>query len=298
MKNYETPAYATWFILLILWILLLVFFPPDAFPAIIHTVQKGDTLSGIAQKELGDWRRWKDLAAWNDLKVQWRKGIPYVLIKPGQRIILKSAWTEEKIERYRLDTKHLLRREIFRMVGTDKIPVIDVKAKISLTIDLSCQYDIRVAQKELKSTLIHLANLERILIAQEIFDYSARMQLSFFRDKAWINERKTAVLLMSLMTTESHGRFLKGKHGELGIYQQKPETFRVAMGYEKEDLPEIEEALMTSHHAGMKCAVRLLMRGNSPYDALRRYNAGKNGKDRVYALRVMRVYYGMLERGK
>ncbi|GAG85621.1 unnamed protein product, partial [marine sediment metagenome] len=59
-----------------------------------------------------------------------------------------------------------------------------------------------------------------------------------------------------------------------------------------------KSALMTSHYAGMVCAMKLLMRGSNPFDALRRYNAGEDGKDRIYALRVMRTYYGMLERGK
>ena len=32
---------------------------------ILYTVKRGDTLSGIAQKELGSWKRWNELADMN-----------------------------------------------------------------------------------------------------------------------------------------------------------------------------------------------------------------------------------------
>lgn len=294
MKNHRIALIA-YPLMIIIWILLLILFSSEAFPSNRYIVQKGDTLSKIAQRHLGDWRKWKDLVEWNDLKVEWRKRIPYVLIKPGQRIEFESPWTREAIKKYRLATKHLLRKEMFRMIGV-KIPTIDLKPKISLTVDLSCQYDVRVAQEELKSTLRDLANLERILIAHEIFDYSMQMPLHFFRGKPWIAHRKTAVLLMALMTTESHGRFLKGKHGERGIYQIKPETFRIVMGYKKKDLSEIEEVLMTSHYPAMKCVLKILQMGRTAHDGLKRYNAGVKDKARAYALRVMKVYYEIMER--
>ncbi len=294
MRKHEIP-YAAWFIMLFLFILLL--FHPNAFSA-THTVVSGDTLSEIAKSRLGSWRKWKKLAEWNELKVEWKKGVPHVLIRPGQKIRLESQWTEEKIERYRLDTKHLLRREIFRMVGINKVPSPKTTGRISLLIDTSNQYELRAAQKRIRGVLKDLADRERLLMAEEVFSYSALMPLHFFKDEPWVAKRKTAVLLMAIMATESHGRFVKGEHGERGVYQQKPETFMLAMGYKKKDLPDIEEALMTSHYAGMKCAIKLLKRGSSPYDALRRYNAGEDGKDRAYALRVLRIFYKMMTRGE
>ena len=291
MKINETIPYTAWFILLFIFILLL--FHPDAFSA-THVVVKGDTLSGIAQKELGSWRKWKDLAEWNELKVEWKKGVPYVLIRPGQKIRLESQWTDEKIERYRLDTKYLLRREIFRMVGITRIPSPKISGRISLLIDTSNQYELRAAQKRIRGILKDLADRERLLMAEEVFSYSASMPLHFFKDEPWIAKRKMAVLLMAIMATESHGRFVKGEHGERGVYQIKPETFMLAMGYKKEDLPDIEKALMTSHYAAMKCAIKLLKRGSSPYDALKRYNAGPDKS--AYALRVMRIFHKIMSR--
>ncbi len=326
MRKHEIP-YAVYFILLFLFILLL--FHPDAFSA-THMVIKGDTLSGIAKSHLGSWRKWKKLAEWNELKVEWKKGVPYVLIRPGQKIKLESQWTENRIGRYRENTLRLLDEEIFRMANL-KFPNKEFKGHREIekdvelfsddvdlfsddlhlhrhclaTDNLGCQYDYRMAQlrlkriqSNLKKIVTDMANMERLIITEEIYDYTEMMPLHFFKDKPWVAHRKTAILLMAIIGTESHGRFVKGKHGERGIYQQKPETFRIAMGYKKKDLPEIEEALDTSHYVAMKCAIKLLMRGSSPYDALRRYNGGSDGKDRAYALKVMRIFYKMLARGK
>jgi len=316
VKINETIPYTVWCILLLLFIISLCIFPPDVFPSTFHTVQKGDTLSKIAQKELGSWRKWQDLAEWNELKVEWRKGIPYVLIRPGQMIRLESQWTEDRISRYRENTLRLLDEEIFRMANL-KFPNKEFKGHREIENDvklfsddlhlhrhclatgnLGCQYDYRMAQLKLNKIITDMANMERLIIAEEIYDYAEMMPLHFFRDEPWIAHRKTAILLMAIIGTESHGRFVRGKHGERGIYQQKPETFRIVMGFQKKDLPAIEKTLMTSHYAGMKCAIKLLKRGNSPYDALRRYNAGADGKDRVYTLKVMRIFYEMMERGK
>lgn len=325
MRKHAIP-YAVYFILLFLFILLP--FHPDAFSS-THAVVKGDTLSSIAKSHLGSWRKWKDLAEWNELKTEWKKGIPYVLIRPGQKIRLESQWTEDRISRYQENTLRLLDEEIFRMANL-KFPNKEFKGHREIENDvelfsddvklfsddlhlhrhclttgnLGCQYDYRMAQLRLKRIQLRLkmimtdmANMERLIIAEEIYDYSKMMPLHFFKDKLWVVHRKTAILLMAIMGTESHGRFVHGKHGERGIYQQKPETFWIAMGYKKEDLPEIEEALDTSHYVAMKCAIKLLKRGSSPYDALRRYNSGSDGKDRAYALKVLRVFYKMMARG-
>ncbi len=86
MKKYETIPYATWFILLFLFILL--FFHPNAFSA-THMVIKGDTLSGIAQKELGSWQKWRYLMEINKLES--------TLLVPGQEIKLID-WTNSGIK--------------------------------------------------------------------------------------------------------------------------------------------------------------------------------------------------------
>ncbi len=274
-----------------------------------YTVKKGDSLSKIAKKELGDWRKWRVLAEINNLEVVKR----HVHIVPGQKLKLKE-WTENLIDKYQENTMHLLKEEIFSMKGLRYKDIEirrhreienDVKLfsdnlhlhRTSLiTFNLGCQYEYRMAQLRLKKIITDMANMERLIITEEIFDYTETMPLHFFKDKPWIARRKTAALLLAIITTESHGRFVKGKHGERGIYQQKPETFRIAMGYKKSDLPEIEELLMTSHYASMKCAIKLLERGNSPYDALRRYNAGEDGKDKAYARKVMRTFKRLLKK--
>ncbi len=294
MKIPETIPYTAWFLLLLFWIILLFIDPPDVFPANFYRVIKGDTLSDIAQKELGSWQKWKDLAEWNELKVQWKKSVPYVLIRPGQKIKLESIWTEEKTERYRLDTKHLLRREIFRMVGITKIPSPKISGRIRLLIDTSTQYELRVAQKRIRGILKDLADRERLLMAEEVFSYSATTPLHFFKDEPWIAKRKTAILLMAIMATESHGRFVKGQHGELGPYQIKPDTYRLVMGYGKEAIPDIKLALMSSHYASMVCAMKILKKGRNAYDALRYYNAGPDKS--AYALRVMRIFHKIMSR--
>lgn len=285
-----------YFLAMILLIILFSF--ADAHPATFHTVVKGDTLSGIAKQHLGSWQKWKDLAKLNNLTTEWRKGIPYVLIRPGQFIRLQSVWTGERISDYRMNTIRLLEREIFRMAGIYKIPKIisNTKIKIDLLIDPANQYDLRIAQIQIKNILKDLANKERLNMAYEVFSYSALMPLYFFDDRDCVAERKTAVLLMAMMSIESYGRFVEGQHGELGIYQQKPETFMRAMGYKEEDLPEIKEMMMTSHYATMKCAIKLLERGRNPSDALMRYNGGQDKK--AYARKVMKAFYEIMDRGK
>ena len=84
MRKHEIP-YTVWFILLFLFILL--FFHPNAFSA-THTVVSGDTLSGIAQKELGSWQKWRYLMEINKLK--------NTLLVPGQEIKLID-WTNRGI---------------------------------------------------------------------------------------------------------------------------------------------------------------------------------------------------------
>ena len=85
MKLPETIPYATWFVLLFLFILLL--FHPNAFSA-THTVVSGDTLSGIAQKELGSWQKWRYLMEINKLES--------TLLVPGQELKLID-WTNKVI---------------------------------------------------------------------------------------------------------------------------------------------------------------------------------------------------------
>lgn len=90
MKNLlDTIPYATWFILLLFWILLIVLFPSKALSATRYTIIKDDTLSSIAQKELGSWRKWEYLVKINNL--------PNTAIVPGQQIKLID-WTNINIK--------------------------------------------------------------------------------------------------------------------------------------------------------------------------------------------------------
>ncbi len=89
MKLPETIPYTAWFILLLLWIIFLFIFPPDVLPANFHVVQRGDTLSGIAQKELGSWQKWRYLMEINKLES--------TLLVPGQNLKL-IEWTNRSIK--------------------------------------------------------------------------------------------------------------------------------------------------------------------------------------------------------
>lgn len=255
-----------------------------------YVVVKGDTLSAIAERELGDRHKWRHLAKINTLKIVKRNGISHVDLEIGQELKLKE-WTAESVATYYLITKQILEKEIFEMAGIRRIstPITDTRVEF----DPTCQQELRLAQMQLRSILFNLACQERLLMAREIFKYTKKSPLHFFGSKKWLTHRKTAFLLAALLDIESDGYFVRGKHGECGPYQIKVGTFKVTMKYRENDIGII---LMTSHLAGMKCALTILKKRGNARDALLLYNSGSPKNRRAYANRVLRSFDRMLTR--
>lgn len=320
-------------ILKIFTAIIFLLIPSIVFP-FNYIIQKNDTLSSIAQKELGDQNKWRDLANWNRLDIEWRDNAVYIHLVPGQKISLqkKIFWTTEKVQQYRLNTKYGLEREIFRMIGVNKIPEFKVEYEIrydakyeakyqvefavNFSFDPDCQHGLRLTQIQLKKILSDLAIHERFSIANEIFSYSRKHPLNFLKAEEWIVHRKTSLILMALIETESDGYFVKGKHGEFGIYQIKLSTFKLIMkritnidsdvelelmtsyvNNEEGVDSKIEVALMTSHLIGMKYALEILQKGKDIFGAFQKYNSHSELKERrEYARRVLKSYKGMMRR--
>jgi len=282
-KQLKTSKYV---ITIFLFLSLLII--PSIGLASDYTVVKGDSLSKIAKRELGDWRKWRDLAEMNALEVVKRNGYSHVHLFPGQKLKLKE-WTVENVVSYYNVTRQVLEKEIFEIAGMKKPSTSIVRVQVDF--DPSCQQELRLAQIQLRGKLYALACQERLLMAKEIFDYTEQHSLHFFKDKEWIAHRKTAFLLMSLLEVESDGYFVRGKHGEWGPYQIKVDTFKMIMKYRGDDIANI---LMTSHLAGMKCALKILKMKKNPRAALAFYNSGK--KKWTYASQVLKTFNRILVR--
>lgn len=316
---------------IILIIFSVICFIPLQVWSAEYTVIKGDTLSSIAQQKLGDWRKWRDLVKWNRLETRWKNNAVYIHLVPGQTISLqkKIFWTAEKVQQYRLNTKHGLEKEIFRMIGVTKIPELEAEYKISqeaeyqiefavnFSFNPDCQHGLRLTQVQLKKILSDLAIHERFSMANEIFNYSEKHSLNFFKDEEWVVHRKTAVSLMTLLEIESDGYFSKGKHGEFGPYQIKLSTFKLIMKKIKNIDSDVELALMTdyinnenvdskielvlmtSHQVGMKYALKILQKGNDLPNALQKYNShSKLEMRQEYAQRALKSFNEMMGRMK
>ena len=253
-----------------------------------YTIARGDTLSKIAERELGDWHKWKYLARINALEIVKRNGVAYVNLEVGQKLKL-TEWTAEKVAAYYLVTKQILEKEIFEIAGIRKIsiPITDIQIEFNPT----SQEELRLAQMQLKVMLFNLARQERLLMAKEIFRYTKENPLHFFKDKKWIAHRKTAFLLMALLDIESDGYFARGQHGEWGPYQIKAETYKIVMKHNGSD---IEITLMTSHLAGIKCALTILQKRQSARSALLLYNSGSFKKKHAYADRALKSFRRIL----
>ena len=253
-----------------------------------YIVARGDTLNKIAERELGDWHKWKYLARINALKIVKRNGVVHVDLEVGQQLKL-TEWTARKVAAYYLVTKQILEKEIFEIAGIKRvsIPITDIQ----IEFDPTSQEDLRLTQIQLETILFNLACQERLLMARDIFKYTKENPLHFFKDKKWIAHRKTAFLLMALLDTESDGYFARGRHGEWGPYQIKAETYRVVM---KHNGSNVGITLMTSHLAGMKCALTILRKRQNARDALLLYNSGSFKRKHAYADRVLKSFRRIL----
>lgn len=260
-----------------------------------YTVQKGDTLSRIAERELGEMRKWKDLAVWNNLEVEWIDGMAYVWLRIGQEIVLspeKEHLDPFKIHQYFQNTKLTMEREIFRMAGI-KNPSSRWNPTVTVTLILETTPSIRRTIFRLQRWIEELEIQGRYKMVDEIFDWTlADWSLSKFfpNEPYWIVHRKMCLFLMGLLDIESNGYFAKSHAGAYGPWQFLPSTYTRITG----DPRDARKVLMTESLAGLKAALLYLGHTDTKRQALMRYNPNVP----YYVGQVLAAYNKMLGRAE
>jgi len=302
-----------WVIGILVVFALMVFVCERAHPSEVeraempdtYTVQKGDTLSGIAQRFLGDWRRYKELAELNNLTIETINGMDYVWLKIGQHIRLRTKWklhTEtaeailydmlrERVGMFRhpefSDT--MLTSSIFKQIQDD----------IS-RMDLSTSYRFKQELRGAVELLLDMADhYEAWMIAENLHYAIAATLPPGHTAEEWANR---TLLVMALIEIESGYRNVRGQHGELGWYQVKPGTWvyytnKLAEMFYPDKGPRVftenGSELMESSFPDATIWVGYLIRHlieteGSIFQALERYNNGSEKS--AYARKVERRY--------
>jgi len=262
-----------------------------------YTVKKGDTLSGIAQIQLGDMRKWEDLAEWNELETEWKEGMAYVWIKPGQEIRLtppKKDLSPQEIHQYVLNTKKSLEREIFRMAGI-KNPSSrwELVKELNVTVIVKDAVSIRRTIQRLQRWLEELEIQSRYWMVDEILAESFwnKSLYKFFPDAPyWVQHRKICLLLVALLDIESNGYFDKSHKGALGPYQFLPSTYTLTTGDERDP----KRVLMENSQVALEAAMKYLALREDLREALARYHGHPGGW--IYADKILAAYNQMLGR--
>jgi hypothetical protein len=299
----------------------LVAFAGQAFSADTYTVQKGDTLSGIAEKIFGDYKKWRELADLNGLKITsitiGNKTYDHVLISPGQVLKLRAMKKMTKE-----DATHLLQDVINSRIKTFRNPH---------TVDSDH------ALHQYRTAMVELSELDKR--ANRNFWYHVYIDYSHSGKKAfehWIRQlrmsradyeahviRETLIYaiipamqaeytpkelvervlqIMALIETESGYRNVRGQHGEVGWFQVKPATWLYyTEKLEQQFTPDEPPACFVNQTSEMMerdfvhaCTwtswlLRYLIKTEGGwFKAMERYN---NGSEKTaYAHRVDRAY--------
>lgn len=247
-----------------------------------HVVEAGDTLSDIAQKYLGDYRKYRYLAEINDLKIETIDGIDYVWLKVGQVIYLEP--------------EIVLAPEIMKL---DAAVVIAERMQRVFRHRHGTCYETFYADKEWA-----LRPLRAIGSATGTED-ARRLMKEALRRFEWVDmllmweaglryadSADDFLFLMAVVEAESDFRNVNGAHGEVGPMQIKPLT---AWGWFKARDPEVwfaqVEELLENIDLNVACGWALLESYGCKDDKIRALHEYNRGSRRVaYAKRVMGKY--------
>lgn len=199
-----------------------------------YIVQRGDTLSGIAEKVFGDYKKWRELADINGLKVTdiviRGKKYSHVLIVPGQ--ILKLKLYRDMTLSESIDILNDLLMQRVKMFGhpqyantEDALSAFKNYQEELYHTTLSEVYELKRNLHKLMSEMkIAYEDYCMLVVAEKLI--SATL-LSLPPDSYLEPEKAvTRVLqIMALLEIESGYRNVRGKHGEIGWYQVKPTTW-------------------------------------------------------------------------
>lgn len=287
VPEYELPWYAK----VMIWLVAMAAIVFLAVTAEGYTVQKGDTLSGIALRELGDLQKWKDLAEWNDLEIEHIDGVAYVWLKINQEIQLTPA--EERLSpmevlQYTENTKALMEKEIFRMAGI-KNPSPRWNPDLTIRIILRNTVDIRRTIFRLRQWIkeMEIQGRYRMVDEIEVTVWADQRLYKFFPgDPYWVQHRKVCLFLVALLDAESNGYFTRSHAGAYGPWQFLPGTYRRTTG----DTRDPRKVLMEDSLAGLKAAILYLGQEKTKRAALVHYNPNTPG----YVREVLASYYKMV----
>lgn len=254
-----------------------------------YTVKKGDTLYEIGKK-VGI--PWTELTEINDLRIEWKGGVPYVWLKVGQ--ILQLEWPTKhldpsEIATYFSDTKAWLEKMVFKIAGIkDPIPRDD-----------SSVFIIGFANSPGSATKLrwwikNLDHQERWRTVDQIYDESLANigDLPFEgSERYWEDHRKMCILLMTLLDTESDGYVVRGKGGEAGKWQIMPKTY---CEYKRWPIDQAHQeiaiaVLMDDNLKGLRCVIDRLQKKKTILSALTYYN-GTGEIAEAYGKRVYRKF--------
>jgi hypothetical protein len=114
------------YILLVMIVLIITALPSEAAD---YIVRHGDTLSKIARKQLGDAKRWSEIAKLNKLKH------PYT-IRVGQHLVLPDAQTEPKTLREPAPTTVVPLKEVAELPEIPQAPPEETPAIFEIPVKI------------------------------------------------------------------------------------------------------------------------------------------------------------------
>lgn len=247
-----------------------------------YTVVKGDTVAAIAKRFLGDWRKWKQIAEINNLKV-----LPgnIIIIRPGQVLKLdRIKLTErEKMEAAQEAVWERMNKIFYwrtRKKGYPKHPTTSWAQAPLRMIDSSTD---RMTMKMVFAETIHRTEWLDVV---RIYD---TMLTTTHTPEALIR-------LAAMSWSESDNTNVRGKAGEVGNMQIQPATGKDilrSMGIDVThmDLEDVETLLkdvrVNTRLGGYHFNNLLSRYDGNVYMALRRYNGNvKMEETRIYADRI------------
>lgn len=251
--------------------------------ALRHVVVRGDTLSGIAERYLGDYRKYHYLAEINDLKIERIGEIDYVWLKIGQTIYLEPKIT----------VPPRMKKAIAGDTIVNTITSI-FSGRYGMTYEGQTDVDRKWA-------LAPVRTVEEGTSTEDI----RRLFKASLRRSEWVDMVETweaimmnaevaddALFLAAVVEAESDFRNVNGSHGEIGVMQIKPQTAYNWFKARNPDIwvSEVRDGL-ENIALNVECGWFLLQSygcKENKTEALHEYNRGSRRV--AYAKRVMQRY--------